>query len=544
MLTIKNIYTGFIVIVFALLPLAYIHADSATITDLSPGTSVTAKSLVNFKVKVEGFSPTLYQISDSFSGTSITSSNIDFAGNFSWVPEAKDAGGHTLTITARDFDSHTVTVAQTITVLPPPSAKIDSASHSDRIMPGTTLTFNVLTPGFANPTFIVGDSFGGSSVSNANIDSTGHFSWTPNISQKGDHAITVYVNDSHGHGASATHTIRVGEGPSLAISNLLPGDTVKPGVQLTFTIAPINFSPSSFSVVDNFPGTTLSNGNVNMNGMFAWSPADSDAGVHEITLTGTVGFYGEKASVTKKIIVLKSDGSMPASALVSTPTVAGTSTQQSTTVTTGTGAVAGGSDLDALLKKLASLQAQMTSLSGGSASQTASVASAQSSTGSTSGFTFVSYLKPGSEGGEVLELQKVLRTQGYFSHEPTGYYGPVTVDAVIAFQTAKGIDALGVVGPATRALLNGLPTPSVLGASTSADSSGDGHVFTSFLEVGASGAEVLALQQKLWDLGFFTEKPSGYFGPLTEKAVKAFQTAHEIDAKGWVGPATRAALNQ
>ncbi|MDE1975109.1 MAG: peptidoglycan-binding protein, partial [Patescibacteria group bacterium] len=36
---------------------------------------------------------------------------------------------------------------------------------------------------------------------------------------------------------------------------------------------------------------------------------------------------------------------------------------------------------------------------------------------------------------------------------------------------------------------------------------------------------------------------TGYYGNLTESAVKAFQTAHSIESLGIVGPQTRAALN-
>jgi N-acetylmuramoyl-L-alanine amidase len=36
---------------------------------------------------------------------------------------------------------------------------------------------------------------------------------------------------------------------------------------------------------------------------------------------------------------------------------------------------------------------------------------------------------------------------------------------------------------------------------------------------------------------------TGYYGALTTKAVRAFQTAHGLSAVGYVGPGTRKALN-
>jgi hypothetical protein len=59
-----------------------------------------------------------------------------------------------------------------------------------------------------------------------------------------------------------------------------------------------------------------------------------------------------------------------------------------------------------------------------------------------------------------------------------------------------------------------------------------------------SGTEVSVLQQRLSALGFFNSNYiTGYFGNLTELAVKAFQTANNFAAVGVVGPLTRAALN-
>lgn len=62
------------------------------------------------------------------------------------------------------------------------------------------------------------------------------------------------------------------------------------------------------------------------------------------------------------------------------------------------------------------------------------------------------------------------------------------------------------------------------------------------LGVGASGAEVTALQQELQNLGYFTATPTGYFGSITQQAVEAFQTAKGISPTGYVGPLTLNAL--
>jgi hypothetical protein len=83
----------------------------------------------------------------------------------------------------------------------------------------------------------------------------------------------------------------------------------------------------------------------------------------------------------------------------------------------------------------------------------------------------------------------------------------------------------------------------VLGTSTGT-AAGAGFVFTQTLQLGSSGQEVVELQKVLIAKGFLKiDAPTGYFGPITEAAVKAYQTAHGLPAVGIVGPLTRAALN-
>ncbi len=80
-----------------------------------------------------------------------------------------------------------------------------------------------------------------------------------------------------------------------------------------------------------------------------------------------------------------------------------------------------------------------------------------SSTSSGQDTTFTRRLVIGKKGDDVTLLQEILIDQGFLkANNPTGYYGPVTSRSVKKLQSANKIQATGVVGPATRALLNSI----------------------------------------------------------------------------------------
>lgn len=65
-------------------------------------------------------------------------------------------------------------------------------------------------------------------------------------------------------------------------------------------------------------------------------------------------------------------------------------------------------------------------------------------------------MREGDRGDDVLQLQKVLQERGYFSAQvsPTGYFGLLTLGAVLAFQFKSGLEVDGVCGPKTQAALS------------------------------------------------------------------------------------------
>jgi hypothetical protein len=65
-------------------------------------------------------------------------------------------------------------------------------------------------------------------------------------------------------------------------------------------------------------------------------------------------------------------------------------------------------------------------------------------------------LRPGNTGQDVITLQEYLSSQDNIYPEKlvTGYYGPLTTQAVINFQRKVGLEPVGVVNPETLAVIN------------------------------------------------------------------------------------------
>ena len=84
------------------------------------------------------------------------------------------------------------------------------------------------------------------------------------------------------------------------------------------------------------------------------------------------------------------------------------------------------------------------------------------------------------------------------------------------------------------------------GTSTASATTTDRLKLRSFLSIGSSGEEVKVLQKLLaGDLSLYPEGlVTGFFGPLTELAVKRLQAKLKIDQVGAVGPQTLAKLNE
>ena len=103
------------------------------------------------------------------------------------------------------------------------------------------------------------------------------------------------------------------------------------------------------------------------------------------------------------------------------------------------------------------LERSSTSSSGSASANVASVIGSTYMYGNVLGtgpFYFTQFLEQGSSGVEVVELQKLLNGAGYNAGNVDGKFGLKTKEALIKFQTAKGLKSDGIVGYEVRSFLN------------------------------------------------------------------------------------------
>ena len=162
----------------------------------------------------------------------------------------------------------------------------------------------------------------------------------------------------------------------------------------------------------------------------------------------------------------------------------------------------------------------------------------------TTAFAADDILKRGSKGSDVVELQTLLREHGFFEYEKiTGYFGKITEDGVKNFQKSKGLKADGIVGTQTWAAIKSEVVVETTTQETKQDVDIDvvemsGSVSGTISE-GMEGEEVQKVQKRLQELGLYEySRLTGYYGSITEDAVKSFQKAYGLKEDGVVGPQT------
>ena len=145
-------------------------------------------------------------------------------------------------------------------------------------------------------------------------------------------------------------------------------------------------------------------------------------------------------------------------------------------------------------------------------------------------------------------IQTFLVEKGHLAPtNDTGFFGPLTKEAVKKFQCEQGIvcsgtedsTGHGAIGPATLTRLQALGGNIVISPSTTnvssqaSQTSSSGPSFTRFLSRGVRGNDVATLQSFLIGRGHLSSgNNTGFFGSLTREAVKKFQCEQGIVCSG------------
>lgn len=169
---------------------------------------------------------------------------------------------------------------------------------------------------------------------------------------------------------------------------------------------------------------------------------------------------------------------------------------------------------------------------------------------------------------DVKHLQGYLKGLGFLNHAVTGWYGPITQQAVLDFQLWKEIvpdssyTGAGRVGPGTRMRLNNITTAvqALRDQKSYAYSAFPPHqqnqqlidsFYSTALSSGDSNYYVFMLQSRLDRLGYFDHPHTTFdFGEKTTQALLSFQLAAGVISSadqfgaGQFGPATRAKLRK
>lgn len=134
--------------------------------------------------------------------------------------------------------------------------------------------------------------------------------------------------------------------------------------------------------------------------------------------------------------------------------------------------------------------------------------------------------KLGDENAVIKDCQTALKRLGYVTFKPDGVMGKATVTAIKAFQQANGLTRDGQLGPVTRDMIL------------------SGKAQEMVMQVGDYGTDVKNMQARLAKLNYLSSaNATGYFGEITEDAVKAFQKRAGLSADGKVGGVTLTMMN-
>jgi hypothetical protein len=361
--------------------------------------------------------------------------------------------GNNLTVSGIASGSGTITICDTASDCGTLSVNVGSSSSSS----GSGISFSQnnfsLVTG-ASQTVLISGGNGTYSVNNNSNSSAVATSLSGN-------GITVYGT------TAGTATITVCDTSNNCGTLSVTANTSSANQAVTFSV------PSPTIAAGQSLNITLSGGST---GYVVFANATPTVAQASITGGNTLSLYAEVAGTDTIAVCATGGGCNPVTVTVtggsSTTTAANATTPTTTTTaptttvtptTTSTGTVVENTALlteiqalqTALTQALNQMESIQTQLNQIEAQVSAGSGSSVSTNASATSGTFTELLTVGSEDAQVTALQNRLTTLGFYSGPITGYYGSLTEQAVMKYQTSEGITATGSVGPETRAALNG-----------------------------------------------------------------------------------------
>lgn len=156
----------------------------------------------------------------------------------------------------------------------------------------------------------------------------------------------------------------------------------------------------------------------------------------------------------------------------------------------------------------------------------------------------------GDSGNQVVKIQTRLTELGFYHDDITGYFGEATEKAYKAFQEAAGVLVDGICGQSDRDILYSSNAPIYVEPEeekteeTKPEKKQKKVEDENVLSFGDYSDDVYSVQERLIELKYLADddNATGYFGELTECAVKDFQDYNEIDRTGEVDKKTNKVL--
>ena len=147
----------------------------------------------------------------------------------------------------------------------------------------------------------------------------------------------------------------------------------------------------------------------------------------------------------------------------------------------------------------------------------------------------LTYAQPLSQAG-VMAVQQRLKQNGAYGGPTDGVWGPDSAAALEQFQRAHGLQVTGQLNQATVATL-GLNPADLLavappGVPTASASSAEP----------LSQDAIRSVQSRLRQLGFYSGRIDGIWGPSMQTSLQRFQQGRGLQATGQLNPTTVTAL--